>query len=88
METFPSQKEPASSSPQSAPCQDDGSEGMAQTEQTIQQGKCGASKHKMTKEVQFTIHKYEWFKLIWFYQLFRYRKLATIKSSIRRSFEH
>ena len=59
METFPSQKEPASSNPQSAPCQEDGSEGMAQTEQTIQQGKCGASKHKMAKEVQFTILIYE-----------------------------
>ena len=51
METFPSQKEPASSSPQSSPCQEDGSEDMAQTEQMIQQGKCGASKHKMAKEV-------------------------------------
>lgn len=59
METFQSQKETASSSPQSSPCQEDGSEDMAQTEQTIQQGKCGASKNKMAKEVQFTILMYE-----------------------------
>ena len=59
METFPSQKEPASSNPQSAPCQEDGSEDKAQTEQTIQQVKFGASKIKMAKEVQFTILIYE-----------------------------
>lgn len=61
MDTFSSQKEPASSNPQSAPCQEDGSEDMAQTEQTIQQVKFGASKIKMAKEVQFTILIYEWF---------------------------
>ena len=59
MDTFSSQKEPASSNPQYAPCQEDGSEDMAQTEQTIQQGKCGASKNKMAKEVQITILMYE-----------------------------
>ena len=61
METFSSQKEPASSNPQYAPCQEDGSEDMAQTEQTIQQVKFGASKIKMAKEVQFAILIYEWF---------------------------
>ena len=59
MDKFSSQKEPASSNPQYATCQEDGSEDMAQTEQTIQQVKFGASKIKMAKEVQFAILIYE-----------------------------